>query len=333
MTEDGFIERHPLVSEALVGNRFDDPTERLVTIYLPPAYNRDTDKTYPIIYLLPSHGNTGESFLNWKPWSETMEDRLDRLIKTEEMPPAIFVMPDMWTTLGSSQYLNSTIGNYEDYLVKEIVPFIDDHYRGNGKRGLIGHSSGGYGAVVQAIKHPDLFHGFASHAGDMYWEYTCLPNIKDLHQALTSYGGVEQFLAEINDIRPKSGRFWQTIMTLCWSMAHGTNPDAALGFDMPIDIKTGALDERVWKTWLTFDPIRLVDDDEAQAALQGMELVYIAAGTYDEYQLQVGARVLSKKLTAFGIDHIHEEQPIGHSGSDVPYDRSIRLMVDALTTD
>jgi len=328
----GSIEQKPFESVALFGNRFGDPHLRPLTVYLPPGYADDPDRRYPVVYVLASHGNTGQAFLNWKPWAESLPQRLDRLMGGGLVAPALVVLPDTWTSLGSSQYLNSTIGAYEDYLIQEIIPHIDRTYRtrGDGFRAVLGHSSGGYGAIVQAMRHPDVFSVVACHAGDMYWEYTCLPGIAALHQGLQKYGGAAQFLADLASIEPKNGTFWKTVMTMCWALAHGSNPDAPLGFDLPIDPATGALDEAVWARWLRYDPVRMLDVAAHQTALRRMKAVYITAGLYDEYQLQVGARVFCQKLAHLGIPHLHEELPTGHSGADVPYDRSLELLVKSL---
>lgn len=324
------IEQPLLESVALRGNYFNDPTRRPVTIYLPPQYP-ENQRRYAVIYLLAAHGHTGQSFLNWKPYSENMAQKLDRLIHNKLMPPVIVVMPDCWTTLGGSQYLDSAMGNYETYLTQEILPFVDAHYRTQPEaRGILGHSSGGYGALVQAMRHPELFHAAACHAGDMYWEFTCLPGIAELNQGLAKYGGAAEFLRTVAQIEPKSGTFWKTIMTLCWSMAHGTNPDNPLGFDLPIEEHTGALREAVWQRWLAFDPLRMLDQPAYQTALRGLKALLIDAGSYDEYQLQVGARVFSQKLHALQIPHLFEEFAGGHSGSQVRYERSLALLAEAL---
>jgi enterochelin esterase family protein len=323
------IEQPILESHTLQGNYFNDPIARPVTVYLPPDYDANPSRRYPVVYLLPSHGSTGQSLLNWKPWEPSLPDRFTRWITEGTIPPAIVVMPDSWTMLGSSQYLNSAIGNYEDYLIGEIVPFVDAHYR-TGGRGILGFSSGGYGAIVQAMRHPEVFSAVACYAADMYWEYTCLPSIAGLHQALVKYGGAEQFLKDIPGIEPKGGTFWKTVMTLCWSMAHGSNPNAPLGFDLPIDPETGALDEAVWQKWLTFDPLRMIEDPAYQAALRGMKQVYVSAGAADEYQLQIGARLFSRKLNQVGILHVYEETLGGHSSADVPYDRMMGLVIQSL---
>ncbi len=323
------IQTHTLESDALKGNYFNDPSTRPLQVYTPPGY--DPAQRYPVLYWLPSHGNTGQSMLNWKPYQEQLTDRLDRLMGGGAVPPMLIVLPDVWTTLGSSQYLNSAIGRYQDYVLDEIVPFIDANYPTRPHaRGVLGHSSGGYGALVLAMQRPDMFHAVACHAGDMYFEYTCLPMIAHLHQNLVRFGGAQAFLADVYGMTPKSGAFWQTLMTLCWSMAHAPNPDAPLGFDLPIDETTGALKHEVWQRWLAFDPVRMIERAAAQAALRGMAQVYLTAGAFDEYQAQVGARVFTEALTAHDIPHLYEEPPTGHSGSDVPYERSLGLLGAAL---
>ncbi|MFP4324197.1 MAG: alpha/beta hydrolase [Anaerolineales bacterium] len=324
------IHTHTLESAALRGNRFNDPTTRALHVYTPPDY--DPARRYPALYLLASHGNTGESLLNWRAYHESLPARLDRLMGAEGVPPALVVLPDTWTALGSSQYLNSTIGNYEDYLLQDVIPFVEAHYPADpAARGVLGHSSGGYGAIVQAMRHPEIFQAVASHAGDMYFEYTCLPLLAKLHQNLARFGGAAAFLADVAAVEPKGGAFWETIMALCWAMAHASNPQAPLGFDMPIDETTGALREDVWQRWLAFDPLRILETLAAQEALRGMAAVYLSAGAYDEYQAQVGARLFSRRLNEVGIPHTYEEPPTGHSGADVPYDASIRLLAAALS--
>jgi len=327
MLANGRVEQHLYTSQVLQENWFGDPHQRTQTVYVPSQY---AEQALPVIYLLPAHGKSGQAFLNWKPWEPSFMHQLDTWMGAGTVLPALVVFPDMWTSLGSSQYLNSAMGRYEDHLIQELIPFIDTTYKTTNLRAVIGHSSGGYGAIVQAMRHPEIFHAVACHAADMYWEYTCLPAIAALHQALEKYGGAAHFLAEVSDITPKNGLFWKTVMTMCWSMAHATNAEAPLGFDLPIDETTGALNQAVWERWLTFDPVRMIEHPEHQAALRGMRAVYVAAGAYDEFQAQIGARLFSQKLTHAQIDHRYEEQPIGHSGSDVPYEQSLALLSEAL---
>jgi hypothetical protein len=116
-------------------------------------------------------------------------------------------------------------------------------------------------------------------------------------------------------------------MAVCWSAAYGDNPER---LDLPIDRDTGALDEAVWARWLEHDPVRKIDQPAYADALRQMKLAFIDAGQYDEYQLQVGARVLHRKLENLGIAHVYEEYPDGHRGTHYRYDESLVRLYEAL---
>lgn len=326
------IEQPVLESRVLQGNPLGDPHTRPVTVFLPAGHDDVPNARYPTIYLLSSHGNTGQALMNWRAWEGTIKEQIDALIDSGQMAPAIIVLPDMWTRFGGSQYINSAgIGRYEDYLLDEIIPLIDTNYRtmpDRDHRGILGRSSGGFGAITQAMRHPEIFGAFACHSGDLYWEYTCLPPLSRMHQQLTKFGGLDAFIRDIPAIRPKASAFWDLIMTVCWSAAFGDNPAAPHGFDLPIDPDTGALNNEVWARWLEHDPIRALDHHAD--ALRQMKLAFIDAGQYDEYQLQVGARLLHHKLDSLGISHIYEEYPDGHRGTHYRYDVSLPRLVEAL---
>lgn len=327
------IETLTLTSDALRGNRSNDPVTRQHLVYLPPGYD-STGQRYPTLVQLTSHGNTGPSLLNWKAWEENMQQQLDRLIHAGTLPPVIVVMPDLWTRYGSSQFINSEgMGRYSDAL-HEIVHAVDAQFRtlpGRDHRGVFGRSSGGYGALVQAMRHPDIFGAVACHSGDLYWEYTCLPHLRTMHQQLARFGGLDAFVRDIPTIRPKGGTFWELIMTVCWSAAFGGNPDAPHGFDLPIDPDTGALNEALWERWLAHDPIRMIDDPKHADALRQMRAIFVDAGEFDEYQLQVGARLLHRKLDALNITHTYDEYPDGHRGTRYRFDTSLPVLAKALS--
>src|SRR5437879_13407118 len=85
---------------------------------------------------------------------EDPKSKLDRLIRTGKMGPMIVPMVDCFTKVGGNQYINSTAtGRYDDYLRKEIVPFVESKYRIS-RRGIWGKSSGGDGEIVQGLLDP-----------------------------------------------------------------------------------------------------------------------------------------------------------------------------------
>ncbi len=91
------------------------------------------------------------------------------------MGPVILVMPDCFTSLGGNQYVNSSaIGRYADYLVDEIVPFVDREFRtlaSREHRGCFGKSSGGYGAIIHGMRYARHWGAIANHSGDAYFEF------------------------------------------------------------------------------------------------------------------------------------------------------------------
>jgi len=168
-----------IASSVLRNNALGDPTDRRVPVYLPPGYDQ-SDTRYPSVYLLTGFTGRGTFLLNDAAFDEPIHERLDRLINTGQIEPMIVVMPDRFPRYGGSQYLNSTAtGQYEDHLVEEVIPFIDQCYRTRaepGYRAIGGKSSGGYGAIVQAMHHPDTFGAIACHSGDMYFDYCYKPD-------------------------------------------------------------------------------------------------------------------------------------------------------------
>src|SRR5690554_3622287 len=148
-------------SAVLAGNALGDPAVRRVPVYLPPDYETADQARYPVVYFLAGFGGGGVYLLGESFWGETLPQRLDRLIAAGGVRPLIAVMPDCLTRLGGSQYINSTAtGRYEDHLIAELVPLIDTKYRtiaDREHRVIMGKSSGGYGATVLAMRHPDLF--------------------------------------------------------------------------------------------------------------------------------------------------------------------------------
>ena len=328
------VEQPILTSAALRDNPLGDPADRPLTIYLPPGHDDNAEQRYPVVYLLSTHGNTGPGLMNWSPWDVTIKDQLDNLLASGKIGPMIVVMPDMWTRFGGSQFINSDgMGRYEDYLIEEIIPFVDAHYRalpGREHRGVFGRSSGGFGAITQAMHHPELFNAVACQSGDLYFDYACIPGLSRMHQNLAKFDGLDAFIRDIPTIRPKGSAFWDLIMTVCWAAAFGGNPDAPHGFDLPIDPNTGALIPSVWARWLAHDPIRKVDEPAYADALRQIDCVFIDAGQFDEYQLQVGARVLHQKLDALHIPHMYEEYPDGHRGTHYRYGDSLPHLYEAL---
>lgn len=146
-------------------------TSGSLMIYLPDEYHKTTDKRYPVIYYL--HGGTGnQREATW------MIRKIHKAIQSKEMDPVIVVspqaMPIGWYVNGNMNDPKVQTGPIEDVLIKDMIPYVDAHYRtinSSSGRGLEGFSMGGCGALRLAFKYPDMFCAASSVAGAVVsWE-------------------------------------------------------------------------------------------------------------------------------------------------------------------
>ncbi len=140
-------------SEALKNNVINEKTDRQVYVYLPPSYF-ESEKSYPVIYYLHGFGETPNAYFNS---STPLFDQAAVNGDTE----FIVVYVDGACQYGGCYYVNSQVtGNWEDYVVNEVIQYVDSNYRtiaNKDSRGICGFSMGGYGALHLAMEHPDIF--------------------------------------------------------------------------------------------------------------------------------------------------------------------------------
>jgi S-formylglutathione hydrolase FrmB len=312
-------------SRALVGNPLGDATARRVAVWLPPSYAAAADRRFPVIYLLAGYAGTGEQMFSGTPWQPGLGDRLDRLAAAGGMGEAIVVAPDCFTRWGGAQYLDSfAIGDYETHVVREVVPAIDARFRtiaARGSRAIGGKSSGGFGALVLAMRNPDLFSAVASHAGDMCFELSALPDLPIAARTLRRHGVVSGFLRQFEAAEKKGSADFTTMMVLAQAGAYSPEPGREHGVALPFDLDTGEIDWTVWQRWKAWDPIEMIAT-HAQA-LRRMNLIFVDAGTRDEHNLDLGARIFVRRLQTLGIACEHQEFDDGHRGTAYRYDVSL----------
>lgn len=142
---------------SLEQNLYGDPAHRAVAIYLPPGYAANLGKRYPVIYLLHGFGGGYEPFLR----RLAFEKPLDSLIALRALKEMIVVTPDANNRLTGGFFRNSPVsGSWEDFVIKDLVSYIDSHYRtipSRRARGIAGWSMGGYGALYIAARNPEMF--------------------------------------------------------------------------------------------------------------------------------------------------------------------------------
>ena len=330
---EGSVVIETITSDVLRNNPLGDPFVRRVPVYLPPGYESGNAR-YQVIYVLTGFTGRGTMLLNDAAWDENIAELMDRLIAQGTVRPMILVLPDCFARIGGSQYLNSSaVGQYEDHVVKELVPYFDSNYRtiaDRNHRAVVGKSSGGYGSVILAMRNPGVFGLMASHSGDMYFELCYKPDIISALKALPKLGGLDKFWDNIPTIRPKDKNFRDAINIIAMAACYSPNPNARHGFDLPFDLETGELCEDVWKRWLEWDPVYLVD--KYADALRSLRLIYLDAGLRDEFNLQYGARIFAKRLKEHGIKYTHEEFDDGHFGVQYRYDHSLKAISEAIAT-
>jgi enterochelin esterase-like enzyme len=150
------VEHIKIHGTSLEGNLEGDAVDRDVFVYLPPSYQQDKKRRYPVVYAL--HG----FFIGAEQWSH--EIHVPQTIEgafAKGAPEMIVVLPDSKTVYNGSMYSSSvTTGDFERFISHDVVAYIDAHYRSipeRTSRGLVGHSMGGYGASRIGMKHPDVF--------------------------------------------------------------------------------------------------------------------------------------------------------------------------------
>ena len=335
--QQGHIASHRFESKVLKSNPLSDPYVRDIIVYVPPGYSKTDSKGYTAIIYLAAFGSFGKAVLNLDPFSETIEARMNRLIWENKCSPMILVLVDCFTKFGGSQYINSTAtGMYEDYITDEIVKFVDDKYNIS-NHAIMGHSSGGYGAFVLGMRHPDIFQAIADHSGDSAFEYCYLPDFPKALEVYRRSGG------DHGDPKKWFEDFWQkpnkyqdrddmTALNILGMAAHySPNPQSPyLGCDFPFDLKTGEINQDVWNRWTSSDPTRMVA--KYQDNLKKIKLIYIDCGTKDEFNIHLGCRILHSKLQKMGIRHFYEEFPGGHSKISHRYDVSLPMISRELDT-
>ena len=327
----GTLVHDRIASRALRGNPLGDPHERDVFIYLPPGYDA-TAARFPVVLMLP--GFTGIGADPWQPraWQEPLHERMDRLIGKGACPPMIVATPDCFTSIGGSQYLDSpAIGSYETFVVREVVPWIDGRYRtlaARDHRGVCGKSSGGYGALMLAMRNPRVFGALASHAGDAYFDYCYVYDFVKCWDAMRGAGGVEPWFEAFHKKVKKSGSDIAVLNILAMAAAYSPDERSPWGFELPFQLETGEIREDVMRRWRRMDPVHACR--RHAKALRGMRGIYLDCGLRDEYALHAGTRILAERLRELGVAHVHEEFDDGHGGIWYRYDRSLPFLGNAL---
>lgn len=328
------IEMPVLESAVLRENPLGDPANRRLPVILPPDYSAESERRYPVLIALTGFTGRGIMLLNDDAWQPNLAERLERLYAAG-MPHAIVVLPDCFTRYGGSQYINSgATGRYEDYVIDEIIPWVDAHYRTLAtpqSRGVFGKSSGGYGSMILGMRHPEVFGALACHSGDMLFELCYAPDFPKMCNRVNKSGGVEAWWQQFDAQAKKNDADFDALNMLAMAACYSPDPNAPLGIGLPVNLHTCERIPEVWARWLDWDPVELLD--RHGESLRGMRLVFMDCGDRDQYYLHYGARVMAARLAARTIAFEHEEFDDNHNSIQYRYDVSLPKLLAALDHD
>ena len=258
---------------------------RYMRVYLPEGYDTSSID-YPVVYFFHGGGTNHMGYAY-------IYGLLDTLIGNGHIDPVIVVKPD--ASGGSyygSWYTNSALyGDFEDYLVYDLIAYIDTTYRtipSRNARSVMGHSMGGYGALKIAIKHPDVYRAVVGHSGlvdhDVLLQYY-------VPQILAECGGSPPYIYS-----PNHGIFSGVAFTMCGAFSPDTT-DPPYYVDFILD-SLGNVDSTVYDLW------RLHDIPVLASQLSPDTLaIYFDCGMSDEYYAYQMHEALAESLIVLGITH------------------------------
>ena len=297
-------------SEALKTNLVGDPAESRVLVYLPPGYDAGAGKRYPTLYLL--HGYLG----NERMFTRSLLPIIDDVIRRGAAKEMIVVMPNGRNAYFGSFYTNSPVtGAWEDFISKELVSWVDGRYRTMAQaesRGIAGHSMGGYGSIMLAMKHPDVFNAF-------YALSPCCVGLEgDIGADNPAWLAANQIRSR-DQLQPKPqslADFFPTAF-VALSAAFSPNPGRApLYVDLPFVPRNNRLEPNgeAYAKWRSKMPLYLVE--QYRANLEKLRGIFLDYGSLEEFShIRTTTRAFSEELANRGIGHTFEIYAGGDHGN------------------
>jgi len=278
---------------SMEGNLEKEPVDRDVIVTLPPSYGKDRNRRYPVLYFLHGFALTGQGFFDFMHLPETEDAAAKAGMEF------IIVVPDSDTKLGGTMYSNSpTIGDTQAYIAKDLVKYIDSHYRTIAKRsarGLVGHSMGGYGVWRIAMRFPDEW-------GAIYAMSACCMSPR------TTTVEAAQKLAAIPYDKAPTGGFGDraSLASLAGWSSDPKNPPYYMDFGVTPD---GKLDTLTVAKWAVNSPLAMASNN--LEALKSFKAVASDGG--DEDGLTKDATIMHDQLDLYGVKNSFEVYKGNHT--------------------
>ena len=277
------VEKIAVHGPSLEGNLEENDFDRTVFVLLPPSYDKAKARRYPVVYFLHGYQTKAEQIMGWGP----MEQRYEAAMKATGRE-FIVVVPDSFTRHSGSMYSDSvTVGNFETFTTRDLVAYVDGHYRTIAKResrGLAGHSMGGYGTLRLGMKHPEIYS--ALYAMDP----CCLRP-----RGITSEEGRKYEGATPDQVA--KGDFG---IRTTYAVAAAWSPDPNKPpFFVDLATKDGKVDDLVVAKWAANAPIAMLP--QYVLALQSMTAIGLDTG--DKDFVRADDEAMHAELQRFHIPH------------------------------
>lgn len=281
------VERIKIHGAALEGNLEGDAVDREVLVFLPPSYARQKTKRYPVVYALHGYSIGAEQWSREIHVPQTIEGAF--ALGASEM---IVVLPDSKTRHNGSMYSSSvTTGDFERFIARDVVAYIDAHYRtlpNRLSRGLVGHSMGGYGATRIGMKHADVF-------GSLYVMSPCCLSPRPAGPANAE---LEKTVAEAKSPEDLAMLPFMARAQLATAAAWSPNPNnPPLYLDLPT--KGGQPQPEVMAKWAANAPLAFID--QYTGNLRQYRAISMDVG--DKDGLRGDTAKLHEALDKYGIAH------------------------------
>jgi len=293
------VERIKVHGAALEGNLEGNDVDRDVIVFLPPGYDADKTRRYPVVYALHGYSIGAEQWTKEIHVPQTIEGAFAQ--GAREM---IVVLPDSKTVHNGSMYSSSvTTGDFEQFIAHDLVAYVDAHYRtlaNRASRGLVGHSMGGYGASRIGMKHADVF-------GSLYIMSPCCLSARGAGSANPAS---EKALEAVKTPADSAGLPFGLRAQLASAAAWSPDPkNPPLYLDLPT--KDGVVQQEVIAKWAANAPLAFVD--QYVGNLRQYRAIAIDVG--DKDGLRIDAGKLHDVLDRYGIPNTFEIYPGTHTSA------------------
>jgi enterochelin esterase-like enzyme len=291
------VENIKIHSAAVEGNLEGNAADRDVLVFLPPSYAKEKNRRYPVVYALHGYSIGAEQWTHEIHVPQTIEGAFAQ--GAQEM---IVVFPDSKTVHNGSMYSSSvTTGDFENFIARDVVSYIDAHYRtiaDRQSRGLAGHSMGGYGASRIGMKHADVF-------GSLYIMSPCCLSPRGPAPANPEFDrALEQVQSPADSAKLPFFARAQLASAAAWS-PNPKNPPLYL--DLPTKAGEPQLD--VLAKWAANAPLAFID--QYVGALRSYHGIAIDVG--DQDGLKTDTAKLHEALDRYGIANTFEIYPGTHT--------------------